>query len=132
MNKSYSLAVTTLVLVISSCMHLSRNFNPPLEKIWIIKKYEDSVITYKSLANMPGDSGVYQFKSGGRLTVKQNSSWCGTEPIHYEMVNGTWNTIADSVIRLEYPYWGGIAVTDFHVINISDSELYVKIIREKW
>lgn len=130
MNKSFSLAVIVLVLITSSCLHLSRNFNPSLERIWVYKNYEDSVITFKSTANINAEEPTYQFKSGGRLTVKQNSSYCATEP-YYEIVDGTWNSISDSVIRLEYPYWGGTLINDFHVINISDSELCVKTVRKK-
>ncbi|MEL1243106.1 hypothetical protein AAEO56_02435 [Flavobacterium sp. DGU11] len=74
------------------------------------------------------NDGGYKFGKNGVLTVKQNSGWCGTSPIDYEIVEGTWKVVNDSVIHVEHKYWGGTISEDLHIISLSKSEMAFKVL----
>jgi hypothetical protein len=122
----FIISIPTILFV--SCLNTNRNHDSSIEKIWQWDSYIDSVTCYKEVLYFDEDNSGFQFLSDGRLKRRQNASWCGTPPISYETVLGSWNKTSDSTIRLEYPYWGGKIINDILIVKIFNSELQIKSI----
>jgi hypothetical protein len=99
-----------------------------LEGKWISKgyNYDNGTDIYVKVKDLPPDKGGYQFDKDGTLTVKQNSGWCGTPPVHYQTVTGIWKKVNDSVIHIEHRNWRGSVSKDLQVISLSKTEMAFK------
>lgn len=102
-----------------------------LERVWIYEKYEKGVLIYVHKSKFSKHKSGIEFKENGILKVKQNSSWCGTEPIDYEIVTGSWTQINDSIINLEYKFWGGNTSEKRQIIELTKDSLFLKVIERK-
>ncbi len=99
-----------------------------LEGTWISKGYNLDTGTdiYVKVKDFPHDKGGYQFEKDGTLTVKQNSGWCGTPPIHYQTVTGRWHKVNDSVIHIEHRNWRDMISKNLHIVSLSKSKMTFK------
>ena len=104
-----------------------------LEGKWVNKtyNYDNGTDIYVKVKDLPLDKGGYQFEKDGILTVKQNSGWCGTPPIHYQTVTGTWKKVNDSVIHIDHRNWRGTVSKDLHIISLSKTEMVFKSYMQK-
>ncbi|WNJ20064.1 hypothetical protein [Pontibacter sp. G13] len=93
-----------------------------LEGAWISPEYSEDGSCYEWTRNLPDDAYGFDLLEGGELIVNQNSGWCGTPPIHYERVEGTW-TLEDDVLTLEYPYWGGMIEAIYTITSTAEDRL---------
>lgn len=116
------------VMLLSSFLAPQKIDTTLLEGKWINKEYmfDGDIDVYTKVEDFPDDKGGYEFLKGGILTVRQNSGWCGTPPIHYQAVTGTWKKVNDSVIHIEHPNWRGTASKDLHIISLTGSEMRFK------
>ena len=131
MIRSFSIFSVLGLIILSSCINLNKNHDVSIEKVWQWSKYSDSTYFYKVSNDIDQTEGGFQFLNDGKLKVRQNIGWCGTPPISYETVLGSWNKISDNTIRLNYPYWGGKIVEDILIVKISNSELQFKSVNLK-
>ena len=72
---------------------------------WIYKDYQNGNLVYESKRKFKKDKSGIEFKENGTVIRKQNSGWCGTPPIDFEIVSGTWKNISDSLIEVECKDW---------------------------
>ncbi len=93
---------------------------------WVYKNYEKGKFIYESNRKFKKDKAGIEFKENGTIIKQQNSGWCGTPPIEYENVTGTWKKISDSLIVLEYKNWAGSNKDTMKIIEISKSKLTLK------
>ena len=132
MKKSLILKTIILSNLFFSCISMNRNHDASLEKVWKWDRWIGSAECYKTGLDINDDKSGIQFLSDGILKVRQNEGWCGTEPISYETVSGSWSKTSDSTIKLIYPYWGGKIIDDIVIVKVSKSELHIKSINTQY
>ncbi|WP_298545885.1 hypothetical protein [uncultured Aquimarina sp.] len=93
---------------------------------WVYKDYQNENLVYESKRKFKKDKSGFEFISNGTIIRKQNSGWCGTPPIDYEIVSGTWKNISDSVLEIKYKYWGGLAKDTLKIVELTKSKLILK------
>ncbi len=93
---------------------------------WVYVDYKNGKVIYQSNRTFKKDEPGIEFKSNGTISQKQNSGWCGTPPINYEIVSGTWKNISKSILEIEYPYWGGVKKDTLRIIKLTKSKLILK------
>ena len=93
---------------------------------WIYVNYQNGNQIYESKRKFEKDKPAIEFKENGTILKKQNSGSCGTPPIDYEIVSGTWKSISDSLIELEYQNWRGQVKDTLQIIALSKSKLIIK------
>lgn len=77
-------------------------------KLKSIDKEDSRRNIYEEVENLNGEYSGYKFLPKGKLIVKQNKSWCpaGETKMNYEIVEGKWKMINDSLISLIHPRFG--------------------------
>jgi hypothetical protein len=118
-----------LISLVISCSRGNRTDLNSIEGVWVWKKSIEEIRVYTAVNYFDEDRGGIQFLKNGELRVKQNIGWCGTPPVTYETVRGTWNKTSDSTYKLEYPYWGGKITHDILIMKVTNSELQIKSIK---
>ena len=93
---------------------------------WIYEGYENGNQIYESKLKFEKDKPAIEFKQDGTIQKKQNSGWCGTPPIDYEIVSGSWKSISDSLLEIEYKNWIGQVKDTIQIIALSKSKLILK------
>jgi len=116
------------VMVLSSFLTPKKIDLELLKGKWTYKEYNPKreVDIYMKVKDVPHDKGSFDFRENGVLMVKQNSGWCGTPPIHYQTVEGKWEVVNDSVVRLEYRNWRGNISKQLHVVSLNKTEMAFK------
>jgi hypothetical protein len=120
------ISILLLFVVFASFQITESKTSSFLYQKWIYKDYQNGNLVYESKRKFKKDKRGIEFKENGTIMRKQNSSWCGTPPIDYEIVAGTWKKISDSIIEIEYKNWGGIKKDTLQIIKLSKSELTLK------
>ena len=87
---------------------------------WIDQDYSETLYTLKRASHIPKDTYGWTFNKDGTLTQRGNSGFCGTPPIVYSDYEGVWSE-RDSIIEIEYEFWGGLISLEWHIIEISES-----------
>ena len=72
---------------------------------------------------MPGDDYGIAFLKDGLLKENKNSGWCGTPPISYGEVEGTWELFDDSTLVIESSYWGGDMSMTWKILEINNADM---------
>lgn len=93
---------------------------------WVYKEYDNGNQIFESKLKFDADKSGIEFKKNGQITKHQNSGWCGTPPIDYELASGTWENISDSVLVLQYKTWRGLTKDTLQIIELSKSKLTLK------
>lgn len=71
------------------------------------------------------ESGM-AFRANGKMVKRQNESWCGTPPIIYKNYTGKWEVIDNSIVAIEYKFWGnGLQKARLRVVSLNDDTLKV-------
>lgn len=111
------------------------SFNKPEKKyhgligIWVYKSFDKDIIEYRKSDTFVHDEPGLEFKNKGKLKKRQNTHWCGTPPVVYRNYRGTWALTSDSTLKIKYKYWGGKAVEDLQIVELSESKLKLKLIK---
>jgi hypothetical protein len=106
-----------------------------LFKTWTFKsidKEDSRRYLYENAENLEGEHFGYTFFPNGKLIVKQSSSWCpvGETKIKFEVVEGKWEMINDSMISLKHHRYGN-QIEDKRIISfVSKNELVLKFNRK--
>lgn len=120
------IAILTLFAVFTSFQVTESKTSDFLFQKWIYEDYKNGNLIYESKRNFKKGRPGIEFTSNGTITRKQNSGWCGTPPIDFEIVSGTWKNISDSVVEIEYKYWGGLAKDTLQIVELTKSKLILK------
>ncbi|AXT54643.1 hypothetical protein D1815_02325 [Aquimarina sp. AD1] len=119
-------AILILFLVLSSFHKTEPITSDFLFQKWIYKDYINENLIYESNRKFKkGKSGI-EFNKNGTILRKQNSGWCGTPPIEYETVSGTWRKISKSLLEVEYKSWNGLNKDTLEIIELTKSKLTLK------
>jgi hypothetical protein len=122
----FILGVFTVLLLVSFS---GSNDKISLEKVWVYDSYEDGTYTYISKKKFDKDKSGYEFMKDSIIKVRQNSGWCGTPPIDYEIVRGKWSMASDSILRIEHPVLGSKTTLKLKILKLTQKELVLKYLR---
>ena len=95
----------------------------PLCRVWIFQRCDVNGAVYMPQPVFEDSRPGIQFKANGVWRVRQNTSFCGTPPVEYETVRGSWKMLNDSSIALEYPFWGGHMSRKVQVMKLTQDLL---------
>ncbi len=120
------IAILGLSLIFTSFCITESKTSEFLYQKWIYEDYQNGNLIYESKRQFKKDKPGIEFKVNRTITRKQNSGWCGTPPIEYEIVYGTWKTISDTVIEMEYKNWKGLTKDTLQIVSLTKSKLILK------
>ena len=100
--------------------------SPVYDSVYILQKAEQFYLTEND------DGRGFQFLKDGKLIVRQNAGWCGTPPISYENVHGSWELTKDEKLVLNYPYWGGKIRQVWQVEQVTSTQLTYQILNTEY
>ena len=95
-------------------------------KTWVLSKFDIKNFkerTYKSAKEFQNNYGL-QFMPNGKLVLKENITWCpsGNDKINFEIINGKWKRISDSVITTSWRKKGEKLL----ILKLTENELTVR------
>lgn len=105
--------------------HKSETSNYLFQK-WVYHDFDDNNLIYKSEIKFNKNKPGLEFYQNKTITIRQNIGWCATPPIEYETIKGSWSSITDSLIEIEYKNWNGLKKDTLKIIKISKSTLILK------
>ncbi|OBY63203.1 hypothetical protein [Polaribacter reichenbachii] len=89
---------------------------------WVNPEYENETTTFKRSSVLPDESYGITFKKTGEF-IERTSGWCGTPPLSYFNVDGSF-TLENDVINISttsYPSFYG-----WKIVEITETNLVVK------
>ena len=101
-----------------------------IEGIWIRGEYSKPNITYNLGDSLTADNLNFKIEANGRLIRVQPVGGCGTEPIEYEKVNGTWLKVSDTTFSIEFPYWDGIGKELYYIKEVNKNILILELLEQ--
>ena len=126
MNIMRILLIALSCVLLFACEHNEQpeiNSEELLLGNWAEPVYDDGTITFKRVVDLPtNDSGI-AFEEKG-VFKQSTSGWCGTPPLTYFLVEGTW-VKNDNLVKVEtngYP-----ERVDWKVVDITISKLVLKV-----
>ena len=122
------ISILALFLIFTSFHTTESQTSDYLIQKWVYEDYDSGKLIYKSNRKFIDDRPGIEFKENGELIRRQNSGWCGTPPIDYELASGTWIYISDSILVIEYKNWSGLIKDTMQIIELSKSKLTLKSI----
>jgi hypothetical protein len=120
------LSISLLFGVLASFQRVELQTSDYLIQKWVYADYENGNMIYRSMRKFKKDRPGIEFKDNGILKRRQNSKWSAAPPIDYELVSGTWKSISDSLIEMEYENWSGLIKDTLQIIELSESKLVLK------
>lgn len=98
-----------------------------VDKIWVLSKFniqKHKEISYSSSKEFK-ESFCYQFMKNKKLIVKQSNGKCmvGESKIDYEVVEGKWARISDSIISISHKYRGYTKNEKLKITKLTENEL---------
>jgi hypothetical protein len=87
---------------------------------------ESGIRVYSRLDSLTGDQVGYFFGPDGFLLIR-NSGWCGTPPLSYSNLEGTWEEEHENNLLLKYPRWDWIRDSRLVIISLSAQEMRCRV-----
>lgn len=125
------LILTTIVFCLYSIKTTETVLDEKLIGLWIFIDEErlDKYFERKLMFDI--DKPGIEFKEDGTLLKRQNIGWCSTPPITYDNYDGIWKISKDSILTINYKYWGGELQESWKVKKIDEEMLLVKYLNHK-
>lgn len=123
------------ITAVSILLVLFFRFTAPAEKdsilgVWVQSNYTADAIVYKKDTGFHASHPGLEFQENGVLIRRQNYGWCGTPPISYTNVTGSWKRSSDSTITLNYTFWAGNIEEELLIVKQTPTELTLKSIKQ--
>ncbi|WP_445710696.1 hypothetical protein [Flavobacterium sp.] len=118
--------IVAFFTVLSSFNKTESEISPFLFQNWIYENYQNGDQSFISKDRFQKDKSGIAFKENGTIVKRQNSGWCGTPPIDYVNVNGTWKEISESLLEIQYESWNGRNVDTIQIVEISKNKLVLR------
>ena len=120
------ITIVALFTVLSSFNKIESEISPFLFQNWIYENYQNGDQSFISKDRFQKDKPGIAFNENGTIVKRQNSGWCGTPPITYENVNGTWKEISESLLEIQYESWNGRNVDTLQIVAITKEKLVLR------
>lgn len=98
-----------------------------LNGVWIDPVYENEQISYSRASEFHEGLAGIAFNANGEFKERANAGFCGTPPIHYSEYDGSW-AMENDLVDVEVAFWGGMAINQWRIIEISQTKLVLEII----
>lgn len=90
---------------------------------WINPTYNNETITFTKANSLSDNEAGISFKTNNKFT-ERTSGWCGTPPLSYFDVEGSWQVTEEGFIKINKTSFP--ENIQWQVLKISDSKLEVK------
>ena len=138
MKKVLIITISTLIFFGLNSFTTSNNPFKDLMGIWHLAVYEHGLaaeyIRGRALEQYDDFAwgGGLKFMENGEIIVRQNAGLCGTPPISYANFVGTWESLSDSTLRINYPSNVlGRRVVEWQIVELSSDKLKVKVLLDR-
>lgn len=120
--------IVIIILFNVLCSFNKTEFEIPsfLFQNWVYDSYQNGEQTFISKNRFQKDKPGIRFNEKGTIVKRQSSGWCGTPPIHYVNVKGTWKEISASLLAIQYESWNGMNIDTLQIVEISKEKLVLK------
>lgn len=123
-----SILIILICVGINSCKSESGEIKEDiLLGTWVLSGVEKGLYAFEKEKMFNNNRPGIRFDSKGKLIKHQNVGWCVTPPITFGEFNGKWKKISDSLLKISYDYWGGIAEEVWKIIELNSSVFKVKV-----
>ncbi len=130
--KTINMIISIFLLFTILSFNKSENtINQNLIGVWVYESHQDKKMKLKKRFKFKRNQFGVEFKKNGKLIRRQNVGWCGTPPITYGNVDGTWKANNDSLVTIKYEYWGGESEEDWKILYVDKKELKINLVRRK-
>ncbi len=122
------LMVCLLLVGCSNSTEPARLNTPELLGAWLYSGYDadNQIDIYCKADSLHGDRPGYRFAENDQLFVR-TSGWCGTPPLTFYNVEGSWHADTNTLLRIERDGFGELWIYTMEIISLSDEELRIKI-----
>lgn len=129
-----TLIILAILIVLSSC-----NKNDDLLIIednlligsWSESVYENGTIIFKRVKEIPEAEYSLTFKQEDSLFIEKTSGWCGTPPLTFFNIKGTWKIEKDilKIYDINIPNFEGakpVLLYNFKIISLTEEKLILE------
>ena len=134
MKKQIWMIIYLVLIILVACdeMHDPVSENSAfLVGYWINPVANDTLITYERAPSLKNNDYGFAFRPEQVFIERKNAGWCGTPPISYADLNGTW-TRTGSMIIITVGYWGGLANYCWKIISLDNHKLTITRVKEEY
>lgn len=123
------LILISIILIVSCSICTEPKSASDIYNVWVDYKDDYANPRVLTLSNKL-DENKYGFiiESDGTFIERKNAGWCGTPPIYYENIDGSWKYISDDVLEITVDFWGGIDTFKIEIVSIDEYELKINYI----
>lgn len=91
---------------------------------WKFDRIEDTLQIFTRVKNLPTDDYGFRLDEGGTIIENLPSGRCGTPPITYIVIQGSWNEISSNKLEIQTKDWAGKkALKRIEVIHVTRDRL---------
>ncbi|TVZ56320.1 hypothetical protein OD91_1604 [Lutibacter sp. Hel_I_33_5] len=112
------------LFVFASCENNSPTINPDnlLLGNWSHSEYNNGEITFKRVDQLPNEENGISIKAEG-VFLERTSGWCGTPPLSFFDIDGTWTLLEKDKIEIHTDTYQG--TLQWNIISVTEKELIV-------
>jgi len=101
--------------------------NPAFEGIWVEPEYGDSGTILIRALELKENSYGLNILPDNSVVERAIAGPCATPPVIYADRTGSW-FLADSLLTLQVPFWGGQLKTTWRILEITPNHLRMKLL----
>ncbi|MCB1151200.1 lipocalin family protein [bacterium] len=100
---------------------------PELVGAWLPASdgWDDGVQTYQRAGSLSGQTPGIEFRRDG-TAAERTAGWCGTPPLSYVNVEGTWSVESDAVVLTDIDLGWMSPVSRWEIVELTDTQLRVR------
>lgn len=98
------------------------DFNNLLIGNWQFENYEDEATTFVRTSNLPEENSGISFQENA-VFIERTSGWCGTPPLSFYNVEGTWEE-TDNIVHVSMNSYAGSF--SWRIVSVTPEKLIVK------
>lgn len=122
MKTRYTLIIALLLLACQSNTDIDINLENLLIGNWINPNYENESITFQRAASLKENAPGVSFQKNS-IFVERTSGWCGTPPLSFYDVQGTWKTQESLILVSNENFPGNF---NWRITSLDNDQLIVK------
>jgi len=93
---------------------------------WLEDEYRGDTLYLERSGAFDKEKYGFTLHEDGTFTEHKNAGWCGTPPISYDSLDGTWEAGSDSLLAITVAYWGGMMTYQMRIISLEEEELAIR------